>query len=122
MSRTKVAIYGAGHLGKQIYHHVHHHCANQVEFLGFIDDTRSAGEIVDGDAVTLGTLNDVIATQGLRLGEIQVVFAIGYANMPARHAALDRVLDAGYELYSVVHPRSVIEPGAQLGAGCIVFE
>lgn len=122
MSRSKVAIYGAGYLGKQIYHHVHHYCADQVEFLGFIDDTRPAGELVDGEAVTIGTLDQVSATQGLRPGEIQVVFAIGYANMPARHAALDRVLDLGYELFSVIHPRSVIEPGAQLGAGCIVLQ
>jgi acetyltransferase-like isoleucine patch superfamily enzyme len=122
MSRTKIAIYGAGHLGKQVFHHVHHHCADQVELLGFIDDTRAAGEIVVGEATTLGGLDQVKATQGFRPGEIQLVFAIGYGDMPARHAALDRVLDTGYELFSVVHPRAVIEPGTQLGAGCIVLQ
>ena len=108
MSLPQIAIYGAGHLGRQVFHHVHHHCSDQVELLGFIDDTRAAGETVIGEAKTLGTLDQVKAAKGLSPGEIQLVFAIGYADMPSRHAALNRVLDTGYDLFSVVHPRAVI--------------
>lgn len=122
MSLAQVAIYGAGHLGRQVFHHVRHHCANQVELLGFIDDTRATGETVIDGVTTLGGLDRVKTTQGLRPGEIQVVFAIGYTDMSARRAALNRVLDAGYDLFSVVHPRAIIEPGAELGAGCIVLQ
>lgn len=122
MSLARIAIYGAGHLGLQILHHVKHHCSDQAELLGFIDDTRAAGETVSGEVMTLGSLEQAMATESLRPGEIQIVFAIGYADMSARRAALQRVLDAGYELFSMVHPRAVIEPGAVLGAGCIVLQ
>ena len=41
--------------------------------------------------------------------------------MSLRRAALERVLKAGYRLFTVVHPRATIEPGAQIGAGCVVL-
>ena len=122
MSRARIAIYGAGQLGKQVLHHVQHHCADKAELLGFIDDTHPAGLSVAGGVETLGGLDAVRAMPGFGPGEIQLVFAIGYANMPARRAALERVLGAGYELFSVIHPRAVIEPGVALGPGCIVLQ
>lgn len=122
MSRTRVAIYGAGHLGRQVLHHVTHHCADEVDLIGFVDDTRPGGEAVAGGAETLGGLDRARETRGLRPGELMLVFAIGYSDMAARRAALNRVLDAGYELFSVVHPRAIVEPGAELGAGCIVLQ
>lgn len=122
MSRTRIAIYGAGYLGKQVFHHIRHHCADQAELIGFVDDTCPPGEAVIGDVVTLGDLKQIKNTQGLGPGDIKLVFAIGYADMAARHAALDRVLDAGYDLFTVVHPRATIEPDVDLGAGCIVLQ
>lgn len=122
MSRTRIAIYGAGELGRQVLHHVRHHCADKAELVGFIDDTRPAGEIAHEDVKTLGGLEEARTTPGLGPDALHLIFAIGYANMPARRAALDRVLGAGYGLFSVVHPRAIIEPGAQLGAGCIVLQ
>jgi acetyltransferase-like isoleucine patch superfamily enzyme len=122
VSPSRIAIYGSGHLGRQVFHHIHHHLADDVALLGFIDDTVAAEEAVIGGMTTLGSLDRVKVTDGLGPGEIRLVFAIGYADMPARRAALNRVLDAGYELFSVVHPRATIEPGAHLGAGCIVLQ
>ena len=111
-ARTPVAIYGAGHLGRQIHHHLRHHCADSAQVLGFIDDTQDAGrEVIDGQ-LTLGPLDQALRNPALRPAAIQLVFAIGYANMTQRRAALDRVLGAGYTLFTVVHPRAVIEPGA----------
>ncbi len=122
MNRTQIAIYGAGHLGKQVFHHIRHHCADQAELIGFVDDTCAAGEAVIDEVTTLGGLDQIKNTQGLGPGDIKLVFAIGYANMAARHTALDRVIDAGYDLFTVIHPSAVIEPDVELGAGCIVLQ
>ncbi len=121
MTRTPVALYGAGHLGRQIYHHLLAWCAERCEVLGFIDDTRPAGvEVIDGSR-TLGSLAAALGDPRLRPGATRLVFAIGYSNMMARRAALDRVLGAGYELFDVVHPRASVEPGAVPGAGAVVL-
>lgn len=120
-TRQRVAFYGAGHLGRQVYHHVKHHCAASAEVIGFIDDTRDAGiEVLDGQRA-LGSLEAAAASETLGPGQVQIVFTIGYADMRARRAALDRVLAAGYRLFTVIHPRAVIEPGAEVGAGSIVL-
>jgi acetyltransferase-like isoleucine patch superfamily enzyme len=119
--RAPVAIYGAGQLGRQIHHHLRHHCADSAHVLGFIDDTQDAGrEVVDG-LVTLGSLECALHNPALQPATIQVVFAIGYSDMARRRDALDRVLGAGYTLFSVIHPRAVVEPGAVVGPGCVVL-
>ena len=122
MGRPRIAFFGAGYLGKQVFHYVNEYCADQEELIGFIDDTRPSGEIIAGRVKTLGGLDEARTTDGLRPGEIQIVFAIGYSDMRARRTALNRVLDHGYDLFSVIHPRALIEPGVQLGAGCIVLQ
>ena len=121
MSRTRVAIYGAGHLGRQVYHHVAAHIADAAQVIGFLDDVREPGqEVIDGKR-TLGSLKEACAMPELAPGAIEIVFAIGYTSMLERRAALERVLQAGYTLFTVVHPRAVIEPGARVGAGSIVL-
>jgi acetyltransferase-like isoleucine patch superfamily enzyme len=121
MSRTPLVFYGAGHLGRQIYHHVKHYCAETAQVLGFIDDTKGVGhEVIDGQ-LTLGSLADAMQDPALQPTAVHLVFAIGYTSMVQRRAALERVLAAGYPLFTVVHPRAVIEPGAEVGAGCVVL-
>ena len=119
--RQRVALYGAGHLGRQIYHHVAAHHAERMEMLGFIDDTRPAGEVIIDGKLALGSLASAASSHELGPVAIALVFAIGYAHMGRRRAALQRALDAGYRLHSVIHPRAVIEPGAVVGDGCIVL-
>lgn len=121
MSRLPVALYGAGHLGRQIHHHLRHHAADRVEVIGFIDDTQPAGvDVIDG-LRTLGSFADAAASKELGPAAIRIVFAIGYTSMTMRRAALDRVLGAGYTLAGFEHPRATIEPGARVGPGVIVL-
>ena len=119
--RRRVALYGAGYLAQQVHHHLAAYCAQQLDVLGFIDDTKPAGEPVIAGLNTLGGLDAAIASQDLAPGAIDIVFAIGYSNMRARRAALDRVRAAGYALQGVVHPRAIVEPGAKVGEGSIVL-
>ncbi len=121
MARVPVALYGAGHFGRQVHHHLLAWYAERCEVLGFIDDTQPPGVEVIGGRCTLGALNDVRADPRFAPGAAQLVFAVGYASMTARRAALARVLDAGYELFGVIHPRASIEPGAEPGAGSVVL-
>lgn len=121
MSKTRLVFYGAGYLGRQVYHHVAAYYADKAEVIGFLDDTKGIGvDIIDGKR-TLGSLADALATPDLRPNALQIVFTIGYANMALRRAALERVLKAGYRLFSVIHPRAIVEPGAKVGAGTIVL-
>lgn len=121
MSRKRVALYGAGYLGQQLHHHVATHCRDTAEVIGFIDDTKAEGlEVIDGQR-TLGALAAAVQTPALQPGAIELVFAIGYTNMRLRRAALERALAAGYRLFTVVHPRAMIEPNAQVGQGCVVL-
>ena len=121
MSRQRVAIYGAGHLGRQVHHHVVSHLADAVELLGFIDDSQPAGKPVLGGLSTLGALGAARASASCGPDAVQIIFAIGYSCMQRRRAALERVKAAGYGLYTVVHPRAWIEAGAAVGAGCVVL-
>lgn len=117
----RLAFYGAGHLGRQVYHHVSTYCRESAEVVGFIDDTKPPGqEVIDGKT-TLGPLADARNNPAFGPDAIEIVFTVGYSSMPLRRAALERVLRAGYRLFTVVHPRAVIEPNAQVGPGCIVL-
>ena len=121
MDKRQVVFYGAGHLGRQIYHHVSTYCRDGVEVLGFVDDTKPAGlEVIDGKR-TLGSLAQAQASSALQPSAIEFVFAIGYTSMRQRRAALERVLAVGYRLFTFVHPRAIVEPGAEVGQGCVVL-
>ncbi len=121
MSPRRLLIYGAGHLGRQLHHHVVAHGGGDVELLGFVDDTQPAGVPVCGGLVTLGDLASAAASpqHGPRTAEL--LFAIGYTSMTRRRAALERVLSAGYRLFTLIHPRAMIEPGARVGDGSVVL-
>lgn len=118
-SRPRVAVFGAGHLGRQLAHYLRHH--GGVELVGFVDDTRPAGQPVTDDLHTLGGLADLGAAPQRGPRDMALAFAIGYADMAARRAALERVRASGWPLHSFVHPRAFVEPGVDLGEGSIVL-
>ncbi len=117
----RVAILGAGAMGRQVLHHLLAHYGDTRELLGFVDDTRTVGEPIAAGLATLGSFEAFSTSAATAPSEVELVFAIGYADMTGRRAALERVLDAGYRLASVVHPQAMIEPGVEIGAGSIVL-
>jgi len=121
MSKVRIAIYGAGYLGQQVWHHLFHYYADTTELLGFIDDSMEPGLEIVGKKYTLGSVAKAQHDKHLGPEAIQLVFAIGYSDMRARRSALDRVLGAGYKLFSVIHPLAVLEPGAEVGDGCTIL-
>ena len=114
-------IYGAGKLGCQVYYHVKQYYGGTAKVAGFIDDTMPVGsEIIDGIS-TVGGLSDESFSTNFAPQDFKVVFAIGYSNMKARLAAYQRLLEAGYHLFSIIHPRAVVEANATIGDGCILL-
>ena len=117
--RHDVLIFGGGHLGRQIVHHIKNYC--EANILGFIDDTKVVDEQIIGNLNCIGGLDEARKKRKYEPDRVTIVFAIGYSDMCARRHALERVKDAGYSLFSVIHPRSIIEPGAKVGSGVIVL-
>ena len=117
----RIALYGAGYLGRQIYHHLHAYYGDRATVAGFIDDTKPVGEAVIDGLATLGSLAEARNDPEQNPNAISIVFAIGYTSMRARGRALQRVLDAGYDLFDVIHPAAMIEPGASAGPGSVVL-
>lgn len=114
-------IYGAGKLGYQVYYHVKQYYGETAKVAGFIDDTMPVGtEIVDGIS-TVGGLSDKSFGTSFSPQDVKVVFAIGYSNMKARLSAYQRLLEAGYHLFSIIHPRAVVEANTTIGDGCILL-
>jgi sugar O-acyltransferase (sialic acid O-acetyltransferase NeuD family) len=114
-------IYGAGKLGAQVYYHLSCYYFNKAKILGFVDDVRSKNEkIIDG-LVTLGTFKEIVNEKKYLPAKCKIVFAIGYGNMRGRQAVYQCIIDHGYKLFSVVHPKAIVEKNATLGDGCIIL-
>ena len=119
-SHDNVAVYGAGHLGRQTLTHLRNHFPH-LEVAGFVDDRIEAGEHVVHGLDCLGALDDVACSADFGPSGVGVVFAIGYADMRARRRALDRIEAAGYKLVSVIHPQAIVDPTATVEDGCTVL-
>ncbi len=116
----KIAIYGAGRLGRQVYHLLKNYCVD-YEVLGFVDDTKKDGiEIIDGYK-TIGSLNKTSKEPRFGPEKIFLAFAIGYKNMMARQDAFGRAKELGYRFINILHPRSMVEPNVKLGEGIIIL-
>ena len=86
------------------------HCGH--ESAGMVDDFHRGAGIVGG-------LDEVITSHPPdRFG---IAIAIGYADIPARWRAWERVRAAGYEAPALVHPRAYVADTARLGDGVMVM-
>jgi len=114
-------IYGAGKLGQQVYYHLNSYYLNKVKVLGFVDDTKPKNEkIIDG-LLTLGTFKEIVNEKKYLPTRCKIVFAIGYGNMRGRQTAYQCIIDHGYKLFSMVHPKAIMEKNTTLGEGCIIL-
>jgi acetyltransferase-like isoleucine patch superfamily enzyme len=117
----RAVIYGSGRLGRQVLHLVTTHFGAQLTVVGFVDDTKPAGEDVRDGYRTLGGLDAVAAAPDTAPGRVGLIPAIGYGDLFARGRALQHARALGYDFPTLVHPRALIEPGCRLGAGVIVL-
>ena len=105
----KVLLYGS-RMFAGVLRHLAADCGADV--VGCIDDTPDAVGV-------LGPFDAVRHSHPPR--NYAVVNAVGYRNLKARRAVTERILAAGYDMPSLVHPRAYIAPSASIGQGCLIM-
>lgn len=105
-------ILGAGGHGRSVADAIR---AQGDAVLGFLDDNRSADELVAGDAV-LGPLR--LAWDGAPAPD-RFVVAIGTPVLRQRCQQVPE--SAGAPVGVVIHPHACVSPSVQLAPGCVVL-
>lgn len=109
----KLAIYGAGGLGKEVYELVKQINAIESRWSGFcfIDDIHPGRELKGHPVVTL---NDLSAD------EYEV--AVGVGEPAVRQMMAQKARNAGFRLATLIHPLARISDDVTFGEGCIVCD
>lgn len=105
---SKIIIYGSqqfAHYVKEIVTECGHY------FAGYIDDFNQGDDI-------LGSFEEV--KQNYNSHDYKIVIAIGYNNLVARWKVYNRVVNAGYEVISLIHPKAHVHRTAKIGKGTII--
>lgn len=113
MSKTRLLVVGAGGHGRSVAEAAE--ISGQFEVVGFLDDALPIGEAVLG----LTVLGPVSNMQNQRTSADQAIVAVG--NNALRERLMHRLITAGFQLATVVHPRATISPSAMLGVGSAVM-
>jgi sugar O-acyltransferase (sialic acid O-acetyltransferase NeuD family) len=113
MAKPKLLIIGAGGHGQSVAEAAE--LIGQFQVVGFTDDALAVGALVSGYPV----LGSAVDLSGYAAVCDQVFVAIG--NNALRADLVDRLLQAGLSLATVVHQKAVVSPRAQLGAGSAVM-
>ncbi len=109
----RLLIVGAGGHGRSVKEAVL--AGGTYEVAGFVDDA-APGIVQMGGYPVLGTTDDVSAYRAL--AEVAIV-AMG--NNVLREALCNKLLLAGFELATVVHPRAIVSPSAVVGPGSAIM-
>ena len=116
MSRSqkprKLVILGAGRQGRNILDV----CTDLgVEVVGFLDDTKPQGEIVNGVPV-LGGFDTLTRPES----SAEADYIVGLGDNVIRRRLSDEIEKHGGKLASVVHPSCFISPSAEIGSAVFI--
>jgi sugar O-acyltransferase (sialic acid O-acetyltransferase NeuD family) len=112
--KPRLLIVGAGGHGRSVAEAVL--MADQFNLLGFLDD----GAFARAEAVwDLPVLGPAAAFENYANHAAHAVVAIG--NNVLRKKLFAELQSAGFALASVIHPKAIVSPRAQLGAGVAVM-
>lgn len=110
----KLAIIGAGELGKLVAHHAVHN--SQFEIVGYYDDFRKEKEF--NKFPVLGKIDDVIADFKAKRFD-QLFIAIGYSQMKAREACYKK-FKQNVPLANIIHSSSYVDLSCVIGEGVFI--
>jgi sugar O-acyltransferase (sialic acid O-acetyltransferase NeuD family) len=113
MSRIRLLIVGAGGHGRSVAEAAL--LAGVYEIAGFLDDAIPEGERALGVRV-LGPVSSLVRQRHLC---DQVMVAIG--NNRVRQDVTAHLLQNGFRMATVIHPRSFVSPSAMVGAGSAIM-
>lgn len=112
----KLAIYGAGGLGREISQLIEHVNAGQLRWdvIGFFDDHKPTGEKVDGLPV-LGSMDALN-----RIHE-PLALVVAIANPRLRYSIVRRIDNSNVFFPTLCHPSTALHPSRnEIGKGCII--
>lgn len=107
----KLAIYGAGGLGREVFELAKQINAMQSRWQGFcfIDDLNADRQLKGHDVLPLAALS---------AQDYEVVIAVGEPSLRKRLA--EKVKAANFSLATLVHPNTYISSDAKIGAGAVI--
>ena len=111
----KIAIVGAGVLGKQIKHYILSFTNDMV--CGWYDDTKQFGSLVD-DVLVLGAIKNIFDPSPIW---DELVIAIGYRHLSFKKKLLDKLQRHSIQLYQFIHPSATVDPTSRIREGTIIF-
>lgn len=112
----KIAIIGAGDLGKTLAYHIENDTQNEV--IGFLDDTLPKNTLINNKLV-LGQISE--AKLFFENGHFdQFVMAIGYNHFELR-ATIFEEFKLIAPFYTFIHSSSYVDNSVQIGEGVFIF-
>jgi sugar O-acyltransferase (sialic acid O-acetyltransferase NeuD family) len=111
----RLAIIGAGNLGRQVAHHALDF--EGLDVVGFFDDTIQAGTLIN-DLQVLGGLPEIVSFFGEGLFDMLFV-AIGYHHFEVREHVYTR-FSSSIPFANLIHPSVALDPSATVGKGVII--
>lgn len=113
----KLAIIGAGELGKQILNFAL--LGEQFDVVGFYDDTISNGSEVESNCKVLGDVSDVASQFEQGVFDC-LLLAIGYKHMNVRQALFNQ-FSKEIPFATLIHESCIIDPSAKIGQGSVLY-
>ena len=116
MSKTRLLIIGAGGHGRSVADAAE--LSGTFELVGFLDDALRIGEKVLMGSV-LGAIGNLSQLDSYRVGCDQAIVAVG--NNTVREKLMQQLIDAGFDMATVIHPRAFVSPSAVVRIGSAVM-
>ena len=119
MSKTRLLIIGAGGHGASLAEAAE--LLGTFEVVGFLDDALPVGQaVLNGSVIgAIGGLRNVDRLDSYRAVRYQVIVAVG--NNAVREKLTQRLVNAGFAIATVIHPRAFVSPSAMVGSGSAVM-
>ena len=117
-----VLIYGAGVLGRQVYHLINE--IPEITTSGFVDDTKEIGTSIFSDLKVCEnreTLDNKLIEDFDFSNKYGLILAIGPDNLEARWKVFCWGLEKGFDFPNLIHPKASIDASASTGKGNIIL-
>lgn len=113
MNKIRLLVVGAGGHGRSVAEAAQ--LSERFKVTGFLDDALTAGDSV----LTVPVLGPLASLANHRVNCDQAIVAVG--NNAIREKVTLQLIEAGFELATVIHPRAFVAPSALVGQGSAVM-